>query len=445
MSTGGYPAGPRGRRLVGNRYDYEQDRIGFLRRCQHEYGDVFAFSPRASVVADPVLVHEILVRTNTDFGIEVALFDDAPPEEIARQTPTAMAGRKKSRPGVSRAAVDAHSQRLVDIFHAQLGRILDREVDVAAVMRSFIIHATTDYCLGGEVRKVSAGESADVDAVAAAEEVAAAVAAAAERSTALMSSSLSLPSWLPVRAVRSAKAANRRLAELLHHLIRQRRAQRRDTVDDLLDTMLDGDVEPLDDEAVYRTLSVMLRTSHGVPGTALAWAVLVLAREPGIAARIRVEAEVLAERAHRAITVDDLPYTEAVVKELLRAYIPTWLLGREVRTHTTLGRWTFQPGQQIMMPVYLMHRDPRWWESPEEFLPDRWLGTQQPHARFAYLPFGAGPRICLGNQLGLLQLVLAVAALARDYDVSVVDRETVVMRPEALLVPAGLRARFVRR
>ncbi|MEN3614254.1 cytochrome P450 [Plantactinospora sp. ZYX-F-223] len=439
MSTVEYPAGPRGRRLVGNRYDYEQDRIAFLQRCQYDYGDVFAFSPRTSVVADPVLVHEILVRTNTDFGIEVALFDDAPPEATARQTPTAMAGRRKSWPGVNRAAVDAHSHRLVDIFHARLGPMLGREVDVAAVMKSFVIHATTDYCLGGSAERAAADETADV------EEVAEAVAEAAERSTALMSSSLSLPSWLPVPAVRSAKAANRRLADLLYKRIRQRRAERWDTVGDLLDTMLGGDAEPLDDEAVYRTLSVMLRASHGVPGTTLAWAVLVLAREPGIAARIRVEAEVLAQRAHRAVTVDDLPYTEAVVKELLRAYIPTWLMGREVRTHTTLGRWSFRPGQQVMMPVYLMHRDPRWWDRPEEFLPDRWLGTRQPHARFAYLPFGAGPRICLGNQLGLLQLVLAVAALVRDYDVTVVDPDTVVMRPEALLVPAGLRARFVRR
>src|SRR5262245_33073972 len=80
MSIGGYPAGPRGRRLVGNRYDYERDRIGFLQRCQRDYGDVFSFSARTSVVADPILVHEILARTNTDFGIEVALFDDAEPE-----------------------------------------------------------------------------------------------------------------------------------------------------------------------------------------------------------------------------------------------------------------------------------------------------------------------------------------------------------------------------
>ncbi|GAA4261646.1 hypothetical protein GCM10022255_095060 [Dactylosporangium darangshiense] len=414
--------------MVGNRYDYEQDRIAFLQRCQRFYGDVFAFSARTSVVTDPVLVHEILVRTNTDFGIEAALFDDALPEVTARQTPTAMAGRKKSRPGVNRAAVDAHSDRLVDIFHARLAHVLGREVDVADVMKSFIIHATADYCLGRG-----------------SEEVAVAVADAAEHSTALMSSSLSLPSWLPVRAVRSAKTANRRLAELLYQHIRQRRAQPHDTVGDLLDTMLVSDGEPLDDEAVYRTQSVMLRASHGVPGTTLAWAVLILAREPEIVARIQAEADVLAQRTDRAVSADDLPYTEAVVKELLRAYIPTWLLGREVRTHTTLGRWTFRPGQQVMMPVYLMHRDRRWWDKPEEFLPDRWLGAQSPHARFAYLPFGAGPRICLGNQLGLLQLVLAIATLIRDYEFTVVNPEAVVIRPEALLIPAGLRATFMRR
>ncbi|WP_158553945.1 cytochrome P450 [Micromonospora deserti] len=426
MSTGEYPAGPRGRRLVGNRYDYERDRIAFLRRCQREYGDVFAFSARASVVTDPVLVHEILVRTNTDFGIEVDLFDDTPSEVIARETPTAMAGRRKSRPGVNRAAADAHSGRLVDVFHARLDTVLDGRVDVAAVMKSFVIHATADYCLGEG-----------------SEEIATAVADAAEYSTALMSSSLSLPRWLPVRAVRSAKAANSRLSELLHQRIRQRRARPHDTVRDLLDTMLRSDGGDLDDEGVYRTLSVMLRASHGVPGTTLAWAVLTLAREPDVAARIRAEAEALP--AGGAVTAEDLPYNEAVVKELLRAYIPTWLMGREVRTHTTLGRWAFRPGQQVMMPVFLIHRDPRWWEEPERFDPDRWLGERPPHARFAYLPFGAGPRICLGNQIGMLQLVVALATLVREYEVTVADPDGVVMRPEALLIPAGLQATFTRR
>jgi enediyne biosynthesis protein E7 len=428
MSTGEYPAGPRGRRLVGNRYDYERDRLAFLRRCQREYGDVFAFSARTSVVIDPVLVHEVLVRTNVDFGIEVALFDDAPPEANARQTPVAMAGRKKSRSGVNRAAADAHSDRIVDILDARLADILGEEVDVAAVMKSFIIHATTDYCLG---------DSGD--------EIATAVADASEHSTALMSSSLSLPRWLPVRGVRAARAANRRLGELLRQRIRQRRARPHDTIDDLLDTLLSDDGEQLDDEAIYRTLSVMLRASHGVPGTTLAWALLTLVRQPEIAARIQEEVGARAWPADRAVTADDLPYTEAVVKELLRAYIPTWLMGREVRTHTTLDRWTFRPGQQIMMPVYLMHRDPRWWEEPEEFRPDRWLGTRQPHKRFAYVPFGAGPRICLGNQLGSLQLVLAIATLVNGYEITITDPDAVVMRPEALLIPAGLRARFARR
>ncbi|GGM74458.1 cytochrome P450 [Dactylosporangium sucinum] len=428
MSIGEYPAGPRGRRLVGNRYDYERDRIGFLQRCQRDYGDVFSFSARTSVVADPVLVHEILARTNTDFGIEVALFDDAEPEVNARATPTAMAGRKKSRPGVNRAAADAHSDRLVEILHARLAGELGRAVDVAAVMKSFIIRATTDYCLGDD-----------------SDEVAPAVTDAAEHSAVLMASSLSLPSWLPVSRVRSAKAANRRLTEVLHERIRQRHARPHDKVRDLLDTMLSDDGEALDEQTVYRTISVMLRASHGVPGTILAWAVLTLAREPEIAARIGLEVEGLVPEAGRSVTVDDLPFTEAVVKELLRAYIPTWLMGREVRTHTTLGRWAFQPGQQVMMPVYLIHRDPRWWDEPERFLPDRWLRTQQPHARFAYLPFGAGPRICLGNQVGLLQLVLAVATLVRDYDITVADADAVVMRPEALLVPAGLRATFARK
>lgn len=415
------PPGPPGRFLVGNTWDYERDRIGFLQDCQRRYGDVFSFSPTTTVLLDPELVHELFARTNTDFGAEVPIFRGVPPETGAAVTRVAMAGRRKGWRGINRTAVGAHAERLLDRFHETLRPVAGTPVDVLALMKAFSVRAVTDYCLGPDT-----------------EEVARAVERATAATQVLMNSTVSLPRWMPLPRIRRAIRTERDLQAMLLDYTRQRR--RRGAANppaDLLDTLLDPIGPDIDDAVAVDTLTVLLRASHGVPGATLTWAIVVLARQPEIAERIRAEASDPGARS-----VAELPYTEAFVKELLRAYPPTWLLGREVRTHTVLGGWQLRPGEQVMVPIYLIHRDPRWWTDPDRIWPDRWLAKNPPHARYAYLPFGAGPRICLGNHLGMLQLVLAVAALVRDYTVEVVNLDSAPLTPYALLVPDGLRARI---
>jgi unspecific monooxygenase len=416
------PPGPPGRFLLGNTWDYERDRIGFLRDCQRRYGDVFSFNRTTMVLLDPELVHELFARTNTDFGAEVPIFRGVPPEAGAAVTPVAMAGRRKGWRGINRTAVSAHAERLLSRFHEALRPVAGTPVDVLALMKAFSVRAVTDYCLGP-----------------AAEDAARAVERAAAATAVLMNSTVSLPRWLPVPRVRRALRTERDLREiLLHHTRARRRRGAADPPEDLLDTLLDPTGTEISDTVVVDALTVLLRASHGVPGATLTWAIAVLARHPEIAERLRAEAAGL----DTARSVADLPYTEAFVKELLRAYPPTWLLGREVRTDTVLGDWHLRPGDQVMVPVYLIHRDRRWWTDPDRIWPDRWLTKELPHARYAYLPFGAGPRICLGNHLGMLQLVLAVSALVRDYTVEVVNLDAAPLTPYALLVPDGLRARI---
>jgi unspecific monooxygenase len=416
------PPGPPGRFLLGNTWDYERDRIGFLQDCQRRYGDVFSFDPSTIVLLDPELVHELFARTNTDFGAEVPIFRGVPPQAGAAVTPVAMAGRRKSWRGINRTAVAAHAGRLLDRFHDTVRGAAGAPVDVLALMKAFSVRAVTDYCLGPDT-----------------EDVAQAVERAAAATSVLMNSVVALPRWLPVPRVRRALRTERDLRAVLLDRARQRRRRGpADPPNDLLDTLLDPAGTPVDDTVVVDALTVLLRASHGVPGATLTWAIAVLARHPEIAGRLRAEAAGL----DTARGVADLPYTEAFVKELLRAYPPTWLIGREVRTGTVLGGWHLRPGDRVMVPTYLIHRDPRWWTDPDRFRPDRWLTTTPPHARYAYLPFGAGPRICLGKDLGMLQLVLAVAALVRDYRVEVVNLDAAPLTPHALLVPDGLRARI---
>ncbi|WP_280255233.1 cytochrome P450 [Nocardia wallacei] len=390
-----------------NRLAYERDRIGFLRQCQHEHGDVFRFSDTATVVLDPTLIHELFVRTNREFGIEGRLLG-GPPRRI--DTTGRMAVRRSAKRALSPNAFRAYEPRLIDMLRQTLARTEGREVDVRQIMKEFTGRSLADYCLGPIGTDLAEAIS---DAVAVSE--------------VFMDSSLRVPSWFPIPKVRRLRRVDARLRKLLADRIAARRMTLSPNgTDDLLGKLLTDGSNPR--EATTMAEAV-LRASFGQPGVTLTWAVLMLAQRPDL--------------THRLATDSD-DYAEAFVRELLRMYPPTWLMGREVWEPTTVGGIAIRPGEQVMFCTYLVHRDARWWDEPEKFDPRRWLTPNPPHTRYAYFPFGAGPRICPGNHIGLRQLTVAVRTLAREYDITVADPAP-PMVARALLLPDGLRARFTRR
>jgi len=131
-----------------------------------------------------------------------------------------------------------------------------------------------------------------------------------------------------------------------------------------------------------------------------------------------------------------LGYTEAVIKEALRLYPPAWAIGREAVTACEIGGRPLAPGTTVFISPWVMHRDARYFDQPEEFRPERWLDPAiQRVPRFAYLPFGGGPRLCIGNGFAMMEAVLLLATLARRFRVALVPgREarpfpTITLRP----------------
>ncbi|MEO3798537.1 cytochrome P450 [Nonomuraea sp. B1E8] len=424
--------GPSGCQLLDATYEYERDRLGFITRCRREFGDVFRFSRETVVVSHPEVIHDLFTRTNTDFRTEGSLFSgDRYPWEA--QAGSNMLARRKGWRGANKSAAAAHGARFLEQLDRLVRRSSDQAVEIFPLMREFSGLAVADYCLGGHGDGVT--------------EVADAVDASATMSVRLMDSSLSLPSWLPLPSVRRIKRTSRRAMALLERHVADRRtvpagAEARD----LLDVLLTGREADLDRTSVVRLIDVVLRASHGVPGATLAWAIRQFALQPAHLDRVRAEgATVRAARHGDPVTVTDLPYTAAFLSELLRAFPPTWLMGRWVQRDTELAGFRLRRGEQVMFSAFHVHRDPRWWDDPHEFRPERWLDRDRPYVGRAYFPFGAGPRICFGNQLGLVQLTLAIAWLADTYDIEAVNVTEKLPNPKALLVPDGLRARFTPR
>lgn len=423
---GGQPPGPKGRWLVGNSYEYDQDRIGFLRRNQTRYGDVFSFSPSTVVVSDPELIHEMLTRSNDVFLAEGQVL--ASRRDLAKAEQSIddwMRARRLGWQGLTRSVIRAHGARVVEMFDTALRATAGEETDLLALVHDYNGRLVADFLFGS-----------------CPEEVLAATRLRSTLTTHFLKSGLTIPKWLPTPRVRRTVRAESNTDATIGAHVRHRRANLHRQPEDLLDLLLAEADPPLHDEQIVQLLDSTMLAVLGSPGAVLSWAILELARRPDVRQRIRDEASAVLAQSGSLLDDSRLPYTRAFVREVLRLYPPAWLMGRTVRRPYTLGGWSLRPGLQIMFSPYLVHRDPRWWSEPEVLRPERWLQRATPEARRAYIPFGAGPRICLGMHLSLYQLATASAHLATYYDVAVNDADPPASF-DVVLVPIGLRARFV--
>ncbi|MCH9682032.1 MAG: cytochrome P450, partial [Deltaproteobacteria bacterium] len=179
---------------------------------------------------------------------------------------------------------------------------------------------------------------------------------------------------------------------------------------------------------------------HETTALALSYALHLLAEHPHAARRLAEEVDRVV--GARPATVDDvpnLPFTDAVLRESMRLYPPAYLVGREVVEPVEIAGFPIAAGAQVLTPQWVVHRDPRWFRAPEVFLPERWLdGLASRLHRFAYFPFGGGPRVCVGNHFAMLEGVLVLATLAQSLRVGSVGHSLALMNSVTLRPTTGV-------
>ena len=186
----------------------------------------------------------------------------------------------------------------------------------------------------------------------------------------------------------------------------------------MLSALLDASAgaAPLAGREVHDHVLTLLLAGHETTASALTWTLYLLGRHPAAQRRVQSEADSLGGREASAGDLPALAYTRAAVSEAIRLYPPAWIIGREVTRDVTLGGWHLPPGSLAAVSPLLLHRDPRWYPEPDEFAPSRWLGQRPPSLpRHAYLPFGTGPRSCVGEQFAWNEAVTVLATLAQSW------------------------------
>jgi unspecific monooxygenase len=241
---------------------------------------------------------------------------------------------------------------------------------------------------------------------------------------------LLLPLGWPSPQDLSRALFRRRWTRFMAMLISERRAAHSDHGGprDLFDLMVaarDPETgEAFSDRQLGDQVSTMILAGHETTATALFWALYLLALDPRVQDAVAAEAEVA--MTGEPSDVERLHATRAVIDEALRLFPPAFVIARAAAGRDILGGMKVGKGDVILISPWLLHRHEKLWQQPDAFMPSRFMPGAPPPDRFAYLPFGAGPRVCIGAQFALTEATLALARLAGEFHVELLGTRPVM-------------------
>ena len=250
-----------------------------------------------------------------------------------------------------------------------------------------------------------------------------------------------LPSWLPTPAKRRRARAVQTLDGIIYAMIEGRRKNPPDAETDLLQMLLNATDElggRLDDREIRDELTTLFLAGHETTAHALAWTWYLLAQSAGAEQKLHAELDAqLSGRAPHFEDLTSLPWTQQVLEESMRLYPPAYMVGRRAADDTEIGGYPVNRGSEVVLWIFLTHRDPRWWPDPEAFRPERFApGQDAGRPRSAYLPFGAGPRTCVGKAFAMIEAQVVLAALAQRFRLEPAGHIPVTVKPRITLCPA---------
>ena len=251
-----------------------------------------------------------------------------------------------------------------------------------------------------------------------------------------------LPAWMPTPGRLRFKRSLRTIDEFVYGLIALRRSSKHpqaDLVDLLLQARDDESGEAMTDLQVRDELVTFLNAGHDTVTDAVLWTLVLLAQHPEAADRVRREiASTAGEAPLSFAALQRMPYLARVFHESLRLFPPAWAFARSAIHADTLGPYRIPAGALVVLSPFVTHRAPQFWERPEAFDPDRFLPEQAAaRPKFAYFPFGGGPRQCIGMGVAMMEAPLILASILQRFDVRLASGAVVRTSPRISLRPEG--------
>jgi cytochrome P450 len=435
------PTGPKGHLLMGVLPRVRRDTLGFLSETPRLYGPVarYRLGPVQSyLVSHPDGVKRVLqdhVANYTKDHLAYRMMQwIAGNGLVTSQGDFWLRQRRLAQPAFHRQRIGA----MAGLMTQATNELLERWVDVAAQgkplhigpeMMGLTLRIVGDALFGANMAQATAvvGQSFDV--------------LSAQFIKRFRTFNI-FPPILPTRADRAFRASIKALRGVVQSLITERRKSGEDRGDLLSMFMLARDEETgaqMNDEQLVDEAVTMMVAGHETTATTLSWVWALLHQHPEVEAKLHAEVDsVLAGRTPGLEDLPRLPYVRMVVDEALRLYPPVYVLSRKVLKDDELCGFRIRGGSSVDLSPYATHRLPEFWEEPEQFRPERFTPEQAAgRPRFAYFPFIAGPRQCIGNAFALMEAQLIIACVSQRFRLRMVPGYTPTPEPLVTLRPVG--------
>jgi cytochrome P450 len=437
------PPGPKPSFLIGNMPLASPDPLATFTRWARGYGDIFYY--RAAYIHvyflnHPDLIETVLVRQYQNFLKDRVLqnsrwfFGDGlltSEKEVWRKQ------RQLCQPAFHRERIASYAALMTEYAEDMLRHWNDGDIlDVHQEMMQLTLRVVVRALFNVEAEATS--------------QVSAALNVVMRNITGARMILPPILRQLPTPGMYKFRRAVDQLNRTVYSIIAARRKEQSDS-GDLLSMLIRArgeSGERMNDRQLRDEVMTFLLAGHETTALALSWTWYLLSQNPAVEHRLHQELDQLL--SGRTPTIADLPklvYTESVIKESMRMYPPAWSLARTVIKTFDLAGYQIPSAANVVMSQWIMHRDPRFFSEPEHFNPDRWRAdaiTKLP--RFAYFPFGAGPRQCIGASFAMMEAVLLLATIAQKFQVIVDNLDSVQPVPSFTLRPRnGIPATLKRR
>ncbi|MBL8163221.1 MAG: cytochrome P450 [Anaerolineae bacterium] len=430
-----YPPGPQN--MLSTLRNFRGERLAFLMNNRAQYGDIvhFRLGPRHIYqLNDPDMIQYVLVKHPEKFHKSPALKRTT--RKVIGQGVLTSDGelhqrqRRLVQPAFHYKRIAAYGDVMVDYTTQMLDGWRDGdERDIAHEMMQLTM-------------RIIGKTLFDADISNEAEALGAAITLGIETAAQRITQPIYLPDWLPTPANLERRRAFNLLEQTIMSIIEARRASGEDK-GDLLSMLLmavdEADGGKMSNQQVRDEAMTLFIAGHETTANALAWTLLLLAQHSQVEAKLRAEIDqVLGDRQPTFQDLPQLPYTDMVIKESMRLYPPAWTTTREVMETIELGGYTISKGSIVLMSMYVMQHDARYWREPDAFIPERFApGWEACVPKYAYFPFGGGPRVCIGNQFAMMEAALVLATIMQRVEFLLVPGQTIVPDPLITLRPRG--------
>ena len=403
------PPGPHGEPILGSLRPFAADILGFVTGVVREYGDLVQIrmpGRKVWILNKPADIEQVLLAQRTNFVKHTffwrhvtAIFGNglltSEGDFWLRQRRLAAPAFHPDRIASYGAVMADYADRLAATWKD--GEVRDVHRDMMRVTMEIVSKTLFDAAVAEDLDEISRSFDLVIREI-------------AKR----FRRPFKIADWIPTPGNRRYLRGVRMLDGLVARVIAERRAQPGDR-GDLLSMLLaarDDDGRPMSDRQLRDETITLFLAGHETTAIALSWTLFLLAKNPDAEARLRAEVAGLEGRLPGAADLPRLPFTEAVVKEGLRMYPPAYVIGRESLAGCDLGGWRCGARTTVYFAPWVLHRDARHFPEPERFRPERWLdGSTSKLPKYAYIPFGGGPRICIGERFAMMEGVLVLATL----------------------------------